>query len=528
MSAGDDPAAGASGAAASGAAAHHRPFRSVLVANRGEIAVRVLRGVREAGLEAIAVASEPDRYAAHVHAADRAVVLGEGPASDSYLNVDKLLAAARDTGAEAIHPGYGFLSESAAFARRVQEAGLVWIGPAPDVIDALGDKVRAKATARAAGVPVCPGYEGDVGDAAAVARAADEVGYPLLVKAAAGGGGRGMRIVRSARELPEALEGAAREAAAAFSSGRVFLERYVERARHVEIQIVGDAHGGVVHLGERECSVQRRYQKVVEESPSPAVDAALRARMGDAAVALARAAGYVGAGTVEFLLGEGGAFHFLEVNTRLQVEHPVTECVTGLDLVRLQLAVAAGERLPFAQAPAPRGHAFELRVCAEDPARNFAPQAGRVLHLELPQMPGVRVDSGLRAGYEIPPHYDSLLLKLIAHGPDRETARRRALRALDALVILGPTTNAAYLRAILEHERFVAGDLTTGFVRDHMADFRADTSVSDAVLVAAAAADLLAPESGAAVGATSAADVAPTPWRTLAAWRTHDEPGGAA
>ncbi len=504
----------------------HRPFSSVLVANRGEIAVRVLRAAREAGLRSIAVASEPDRLALHSLTADMCAVIGDGPAAESYLDMDRVLAAARDAGAEAIHPGYGFLAESAAFARRVQEQGLVWIGPSPEVIEALGDKVRAKALARAAGVPVCPGYEGDVSDAAAVLAAATQIGFPLLVKAAAGGGGRGMRIVTAPGELAAALDSAAREAQGAFGSGRVFLEKYVEPARHVEIQIVGDAHGNVLHLGERECSIQRRYQKIIEESPSPVVDPELRARMGEAAVALAKEAGYVGAGTVEFLLGPGGDFYFLEVNTRLQVEHPVTEMVSGVDLVRLQFAVAAGEVLPRTTAPEPRGHAIELRVCAEDPAFQFAPQSGRIVYLRLPTRPGVRIDAGIRTGYEIPTHYDSLLLKLIAHGSTREQARTRALRGLADLLILGPQTNVAYLRAILEHDAFVAGDLSTSFIAEHMAGWAPDTRVPPEVLMAAAAGEFLGPRAAADVPEGDGAAPVPTAWYGLGSWRVVDPDDG--
>jgi acetyl/propionyl-CoA carboxylase alpha subunit len=500
----------------------YRPFRSVLVANRGEIALRIIRGLKEAGIRSIAVASEPDRFAPHALAADHCVVLGEGPAADSYLNADKVLAAARQTRAEAVHPGYGFFAENAAFASRVLDAGLVWIGPPPAAMHALGDKVRAKELARKAGVPMAASYEGDVADVETTAREAARVGFPLLVKAAAGGGGRGMRIVNGPDELRPALETASREAAAAFGSGRVFLERYVSPSRHVEIQVFGDAHGHVLHLGERECSVQRRHQKIVEWSPSTAVDAALRETMGACAVGLAKAAGYVGAGTVEFLLAPDGSFHFLEVNTRLQVEHPVTELVTGLDLLQLQLFTATGGALSAMQKPIqPSGHAIELRVCAEDPANQFAPQAGRILHLELPQGPGVRVDCGVRAGYEIPTHYDSLIAKLIVHAPSRTGAIHRALAALDDLVILGPVTNVEYLRAILRHPAFKSGELSTSFVAEHLAGWKPPAEVPDEVILAAAAAEMLG--GGAAVKASTGAGSEPaaalTPWATLGPWR---------
>ncbi len=496
----------------------YRPFASVLIANRGEIAVRVIRAIREAGLRSIAVASEADRAAPHALLADTTAVIGPGPARESYLDMDRVLAAARDTGAEAIHPGYGFLAESAEFARRVQEQGLVWIGPPPDVIDALGDKVRAKETAKAAGVAILGGYTGDFSDPRVVRDAAEKLGFPLLVKAAAGGGGRGMRIVRTVSELAGAVSSATREAESAFGSGRVFLEPYVDPTRHVEIQVVGDALGNVVHLGERECSVQRRHQKIVEESPSPVVDADLRAKMGAAAEDLVRAVGYVGAGTVEFLLGPDGRFWFLEVNTRLQVEHPITEMVTGLDLVDLQLRAAAGQAIELDAALAPRGHAIEVRVCAEDPANRFAPQVGEILYLHLPAHPGVRVDAGVRTGSVVSEHYDSLLLKLIAYGADREEARRRVLHALDAMVVLGPRTNVAYLRAILCHDAFVRGDLSTGFLAEHFDGWAPSDEVPDRVLAAAAIGEHLTRSrgtNGSAGGAT-----VPTPWTTVGPWRS--------
>ena len=492
----------------------------MLVANRGEIALRIIHGLREAGIRSIAVASEPDRFAPHALAADHGVILGEGPAADSYLNADKVLFAARESHAEAVHPGYGFFAENADFAQRVLDSGLVWIGPPPATMRALGDKVRAKELARRAGVPVAPSCEGDVADHELVAREAQRIGYPVLVKAAAGGGGRGMRVVTDAGKLREALESAAREAKAAFGDGRVFLERYVSPARHVEIQVFGDAAGHVIHLGERECSVQRRHQKIVEWSPSTAVDAALRERMGACAVELARAAGYVGAGTVEFLLAPDGSFFFLEVNTRLQVEHPVTEMVTGLDLLQLQLYVATGHALAARQEVVqPRGHAIELRVCAEDPANQFAPQAGRVLHLELPEGPGVRVDCGVRAGYEIPPHYDSLIAKLIVHAPTRGGAIHRALAALDDFVLLGPSTNVEYLRAILRHPAFKSGDVSTSFVAEHLAGWKPPAEAPDEALLAAAVAEMLG--GAASVRATSDGRAAetPSPWRTLGPWR---------
>ena len=506
----------------------YRPFTTVLVANRGEIAVRIFRACRELGLRTVAIASEPDRHAVHALAADHCVVIGDGPAADSYLNAAKVIAAAKEAGADAIHPGYGFFAESAAFARQVWAAGLVWIGPPPEVIEVLGDKVRAKETARAAGVPTSPSFEGDVSDTAAVTKAAEAIGWPILVKAAAGGGGRGMRVVAGPAGLAEALESAAREATAAFGSGRVFLEKYLQPARHVEVQILGDVHGHAVSLGERECSIQRRHQKVLEESPSPAVTPALRARMSHAAVTLAETVSYVGAGTVEFLLTPDGAFHFLEVNTRLQVEHPVTEMVQSLDLAQMQIRAAMGENLGrLVREWFPRGHAIELRICAEDPGMQFAPQAGRILHLELPQGPGVRVDCGVRAGYEIPPHYDSLVAKLIVHAANRTAAIDRALLALHDFVLLGPATNVEYLRAILSHPEFRAGNLSTSFLAQHFKDWKPAGAPPAEVLLAAAAGEMFsggggraarsAPSTGGGGGGGDPDDA--TPWDTLGPWR---------
>ena len=395
-------------------------FSSVLVANRGEIALRVMRTCARMGIRTVAVYSDADARSSFVRAADTAVRLGPSPAAESYLRMDAILGAAATTGAEAIHPGYGFLAENAAFAEAVETAGLVWVGPPAAAMRALGDKARAKALAEANGVPVLPGYHGEAASDEELAARAAGIGFPLLVKASAGGGGRGMRVVRSADALPEALAGARREAAAAFGDDRLLLERYLELPRHVEVQVLGDAHGTLVHLGERECSVQRRHQKLIEESPSPAVSAELREAMGEAALRLTRAAGYRNAGTVEFLLDESGAFFFLEVNARLQVEHPVTEAVTGLDLVEQQLRVAAGEPLGFSQEDVRAdGHAMELRIVAEDVGAGFLPATGVVTALDLPA--GVRVDTGIATGSVVSPFYDSLVAKVIAHGWDRAT-----------------------------------------------------------------------------------------------------------
>ena len=437
-------------------------FGTVLVANRGEIAVRVLGAARAAGYATIAVYSDADAGALHVRAADRAIRLGPAAPAESYLHVERILAAAKATGAEAIHPGYGFLSERAAFARAVRDAGLVFLGPPADAIDAMGDKSAAKARMLAAGVPCIPGFHGRAAEDQADERLAAEarkIGFPVMVKAAAGGGGRGMRLVTEDAQLAGALTSARAEATSAFGDGTLLLEKALVSARHVEIQVFGDEHGTSVHFGERDCSVQRRHQKIVEEAPSPAVDDALRAAMGEAAVRAARAVGYVGAGTVELMLA-GRDFYFLEMNTRLQVEHPVTELVYDVDLVDLQLRVAQGERIPWTQEQIDarrKGHAIEVRLCAED--AEMRPRTGTVLAWDTPS--SVRVDAGFGVGSVVPSSYDSMLAKLIAHGPDRESARRRLLGALASTTVLGVETNRDLLRAILASDVFASGDLDT-------------------------------------------------------------------
>ncbi len=472
-----------------------RPFRRVLVANRGEIAVRVVRGVRAAGLESVAVFSEADRGARHAALADEAVEIGPAPARESYLSVSRLLAAARARGCDAVHPGYGFLSENAEFARAAEAAGLVWIGPPPEAMEAMGRKIESRERMKAAGVPVVPGVllgsseeheekissNGQEGTASAGARRGASrqpaasgtfeenlssvlsLGLPVVVKASAGGGGKGMRVVRSSSELSEAISSCRREAAAAFGDSTVYVEKYMERPRHVEVQVFGDWFGNVVAIGERECSLQRRHQKVVEECPSPAVTPDLRARLARAAVDAAKAVGYVNAGTVEFLLAASGEFWFLEMNTRLQVEHPVTEEAFGVDLVLLQLAVAAGEKLPPLPA-APSRHAIEVRVYAEDPEAGFLPQTGRVLLYREPAGPGVRVESGLAEGQEVGVHYDPLLAKIVASGATRDEARRRLLAALAETVILGVSTNVSWLRRLLATPEVAAGAIHTSLL----------------------------------------------------------------
>ncbi len=447
-------------------------FTKVLVANRGEIARRILRTCRAMGLETVAVCSEADLRAPHVLEADEAVCLGPAASAESYLRADKIIAAAKATGAQAIHPGYGFLSENEAFARAVGEAGLVFVGPTPEAIAAMGSKIAAKRLMAAHGVPVVPGYDGRDGqDDAAFMRVAEAIGFPLLIKASAGGGGKGMRIVRRIEDLAQALQAGRREALSSFGDDALLIERYIDNPRHIEVQILGDAHGNVVHMFERECSVQRRHQKVLEEAPSPGVNAALRKRLGDAAVAAGKAIGYRSAGTVEFVVdGDLQGIHFLEVNTRLQVEHPVTELVTGHDLVRLQLEVAMGRPLPFTQDDLSiRGHAIEARLYAEDPDQDFLPQTGRLAAFAFPEVEGLRLDTGVRAGDEVSIHYDPMLAKVIAWGADRAEANRRLLAALRGAEVHGVVTNLKFLRAVLAHPAWQSGQLSTHFIAEHKA-----------------------------------------------------------
>ena len=440
-------------------------FSSVLVANRGEIACRIIRAARAEGLRVIAVYSDADAEALHVRLADAAVRIGPAPPAQSYLSIPNLVGAAKASGAEAVHPGYGFLAESADFAEACIAAGLVFVGPPPVVIRAMGDKAAAKARMAAAGVPCAPGYHGEDQSPARFAEEARRIGYPIMVKASAGGGGRGMRLVRAPEELEAALRSAAAEAEKAFGDGRLLIERALLGARHVEIQVFGDEQGTIVHLGERDCSIQRRHQKLIEEAPLPAVSPEFRAKIGGAAVKAAAAVGYVGAGTVEFLLADDGRFYFLEMNTRIQVEHPVTEGVTGVDLVRLQFLVAQGRPLPFAQADvALTGHAIEARLYAEDPAAGFLPSSGRIVAWSAGEGEGVRFDGGVESGTIVPPDYNSLLAKAIAFGADREEARRRLVRALQQTFIAGVTSNRDYLVEALQRPEFVGGQATTAFV----------------------------------------------------------------
>ncbi|MGW1717496.1 acetyl/propionyl/methylcrotonyl-CoA carboxylase subunit alpha [Streptomyces sp. NPDC002156] len=492
-------------------------FDTVLVANRGEIAVRVVRTLRALGVRSVAVFSDADADARHVREADTAVRIGPAAAAASYLSVPRILEAAARTGAQAVHPGYGFLAENAVFARACVDAGLVFIGPPADAISLMGDKISAKETVRAAGVPVVPGSSGSGLTDAELADAAREIGMPVLLKPSAGGGGKGMRLVREAGALAEEIAAARREARASFGDDTLLVERWVDRPRHIEIQVLADGHGNVVHLGERECSLQRRHQKIIEEAPSVLLDEGTRASMGEAAVQAARSCGYVGAGTVEFIVpgSDPASYYFMEMNTRLQVEHPVTELVTGLDLVEWQLRVAAGEPLSFGQEDVRlTGHAVEARVCAEDPSRGFLPSGGTVLALREPSGDGVRTDSGLTEGTEVGSLYDPMLSKVIAYGPDRPTALRKLRAALAETVTLGVPTNAGFLRRLLAHPAVVAGELDTGLVEREV-DSLVPDGVPEEVYEAAAAVRLeaLRPKAGAEAGGWTDPFSVPSGWR---------------
>jgi acetyl-CoA carboxylase biotin carboxylase subunit len=493
-----------------------RRIRRLLVANRGEIALRIIRACRELGIETVAVFSAADREAPHVHAADLALPIGPAPATESYLKIPAILDAARRAEADAVHPGYGFLSERAAFANACAASGLVFVGPPPAAIERMGSKIEARELMQRAGVPVVPGGTPGNQSDAGIAAAAREIGFPVLIKASAGGGGKGMRSAADDAAAAEAIPAARREAQSAFGDGTLYVERLIERARHVEVQVFADAHGNVVHLFERECSVQRRHQKIIEESPSPALTPALRERMGAAAIAAARGVGYRNAGTIEFLLegtGDRASFYFLEMNTRLQVEHPVTELVTGTDLVRAQLLVAMGQPLPWRQDQlAQRGHAIECRIYAEDPGAGFLPQAGPLRIYREPSGPGIRVDSGVVEGMDVPVQYDPMLAKLIAYGESRDAAIARATAALRSFPILGVRTNVAFLINVLRHPAFVAGDVHTGFVDEHLSALL-ERPPTPAIVESAAA--YARAERPVGVRATQA----PDPWSSLHGWR---------
>lgn len=494
-------------------------FTKILVANRGEIAVRIMRTAREMGIGTAAVYSEADRASLHVLTADEAVFLGESDPASSYLNIDKIIDAAKSTGAQAIHPGYGFLAENPVFAERITEEGLVFIGPPGRVMAQLGDKTVARRIMQESGVPVIPGMTEPEADVERLAAAAEQIGYPVLVKAAAGGGGKGMRLVEKAEELPEAASLAASEALTAFGDPAIYLEKYLDRPRHVEFQILADSCGNVVHLFERECSVQRRHQKIIEETPSPGITEELRTRMAEAAVAAARAAEYVNAGTVEFLLDRTGKFYFLEVNTRLQVEHPVTELSTGLDLVRLQLEVANRSPLPFTQDRiAARGHAIECRIYAEDPECDFMPSPGKILYFRSPEGPGIRFDHGIYSGFDVPVFYDPILGKLVVWAEDRPAACARMIRALQETVVLGIRTPIEFLMDTVASDAFQAGQTHTRFIEDNFADWQPNPSADDIAALGFVAHDLARPRTAGIHDLDTGVSNSASPWQTLGNW----------
>jgi 3-methylcrotonyl-CoA carboxylase alpha subunit len=505
-------------------------FKKILIANRGEIAVRIMATCREMGIQTVAVYSDADHHARHVREANEAYPIGPAPATQSYLNIDTLIEVAQRSGAEAIHPGYGFLSENATFVEACEQAGIVFIGPPASAMRLMGSKIAAKRLAHEVGAPIVPGYNGDLQDDTALLAEAERIGFPLLIKASAGGGGKGMREVQSLTEFPENLASARREALAAFGDQTVFLEKLIQQPRHIEIQILGDSYGNIIYLGERECSIQRRHQKIVEESPSTVLTPALRATMGETAVRIARAARYVNAGTLEFMLDGDRHFYFLEMNTRLQVEHPVTELVTGLDLVRLQISIAAGEPLHLTQEQVHlRGHAIEVRLYAEDAAHNFLPSTGTITHFATPQGPGIRLDSGIENGDEITQYYDPMIAKLIVTGENRLTAIQRLQTALRQTVLFGVTTTLPLLLAISEHPAFQAGDTHTGFLTEnYLLQFPEPETLPEDVVFAAALSDL---QNEMHVNRTRACphpqvEVGPVPthrshnlWKTLGPWR---------
>jgi acetyl-CoA carboxylase biotin carboxylase subunit len=494
-------------------------MRKILVANRGEIALRVMKACREMGIPTVAVYSTSDRGSLHVQFADEAVCIGPPPPLESYLNIDKIIDTAKQTGADAIHPGYGFLAENSEFARRCSEEGITFIGPNHEAMRLLGNKVESRKTMVKAGIPVIPGMMGGCTEVSLLVNEATRMEFPVLVKAAAGGGGKGMRIVRAAKELEDSLAACMREARSAFGDDTIYLEKYIERPRHVEFQILADTHGNVVHLFERECSIQRRYQKIVEETPSVALDSELREKMGRVAVQVARTAGYTNAGTVEFLLDQSGKFYFLEVNARVQVEHPITEAVVGVDLVKQQIRIASGEKLSLRQEELrQRGHAIECRIYAEDPENGFLPCAGKILFAKEPVGPGVRCDSGIWTGCEVSVHYDPILSKLVVWDETREQARRRMASALRQYVILGIKTTIHFLADVMEHPAFAEGRTHTGFIPEHFSDWKlaeGDLSELRIALVAAAALS----RSGPAVKTMASAREAFSPWKSGNRWR---------
>lgn len=496
-------------------------LKKILIANRGEIAVRVIRACREMGIESVAVYSDVDRKSLHVQAADESVLIGEAPAAESYLNVESILRAVRETGAEAVHPGYGFLAENAMFSRRCEEEGIIFIGPGSKAMELVGDKIRSRQVMGKAGIPIIPGMKSAELSEDVFIREAESIGYPVMIKASAGGGGKGMRIVHDPESLKSALEAGRREARSAFGDDSVYLEKYIEEPRHIEFQVLADHHGHIVHVFERECSVQRRHQKIIEESPSPALDQELRSSMGETAVKVMRTAGYTNAGTVEFLLDKNGRFYFLEVNARLQVEHPVTELVSGLDLVHEQIRIASGEKLRFTQDQLhSRGHALECRIYAEDPDNQFLPSPGKILYLKSPQGPGIRNDTGIFNGWEVPIHYDPILAKLIVWAEDREKACRRMETALGEYVVLGLKTCIGFLRDVIAHPQFRAGRLSTDFLVRHFEGWESSGGGKERdIALAALAAAIESNARSRKTGVVSSRDAAiDSPWIQLGKW----------
>jgi acetyl-CoA carboxylase biotin carboxylase subunit len=494
-------------------------FTKILIANRGEIAVRVIKACKELGIKSVAVYSEADRSALHVQLADEAVHIGPAPATESYLNFDAIIGAARKTGAEAIHPGYGFLAENHRFVERCEKEGIVFIGPDSKAMKLVGDKVASRIVTEKAGIPLIPGMKKKSTDVDECMAAAEKIGFPVLLKASAGGGGKGMRIIREKSELKAAVESGMREAQSAFGDPSVYLEKYIEQPRHVEFQILADKHGHAIHLFERECSIQRRHQKIVEESPSTALDDKLRKRMGETALKVVEVSGYTNAGTVEFLVEKNGKFYFLEVNARLQVEHPVTELVCGIDLVHAQFRIASGEKLWLKQDEiSQRGHAIECRIYAEDPENNFFPSAGKILFMKEPTGPGIRHDCGIYSGYEVPVYYDPILSKLIVWAPTREVACKRTAAALADFPILGIKTDIEFLRDVITHKEFLAGNTYTDFITRNMPSWSSavsEDSLSSALV--AAAYHFQAEKSAARISPKSRA--MPSPWETLGDWK---------
>ncbi len=494
-------------------------FKKVLIANRGEIAVRIIKACQEMGIHTIAVYSEVDANAPHVHIADEAVNLGDPTPSESYLNIAKLIDVAQSTGAEAIHPGYGFLAENPDFAQACEDSGIKFIGPKAEVIALMGDKIEAKKAMEKAGVPIIPGYHGLNQDITTLIKEGKKIGFPLLVKATAGGGGKGMKIVHSEEQLEEAIESAKREAKSAFGDDRVFLERYLDKPRHIEFQILADEHGSVVHLFERECSIQRRHQKIIEETPSPVMTPELREKMGEAAVRAAETVGYTNAGTVEFMVDGSLNFYFMEMNTRLQVEHPITEATTGIDLAKWQLRIASGMELTFRQKDlVQRGHALECRIYAEDPSNGFLPSVGVLEKVEVPTGPNVRNDTGIVAGMEVTPYYDPMLAKIIVSSERREESIDKMLWALSRYVVLGVTTNIPFLKRVLEHEAFRKGEITTHFIENYFKDWTvAKEGLPTHALIALAVYDAMHPLREETVRYKEADPH--SPWKHVGKWR---------